>query len=412
MITFTYSTDAGHTFTHEFTHAFPKNTDPERLKPALFALGMASLVSFWKAILAPTILIKAGALNDEQIHFWETLYRKGLGEFFYVNQIDYRGLISIRSDPNAPHIAPSLNATNSVALVPFGGGKDSLVTGELLKRQNRRFMWYELQPTQFAGTLHNLSGVTNSIHIGRNVEKNFAPVMELVKHGAPNGHVPITSIYMMSAIVAAKAHGLSDVILSVERSASFGNVEYLGETVNHQYSKSFEFELMAHDYIQKYIDPAMRVFSLLRPWYEIRIIQEFVKYPQYFPHFMSCNRGLKTGGWCGDCAKCAFIFAGLSAFLPPKEVKSIFKMNLYDNEHLLELYKDLAGVGSMKPFDCVGTFEENMLALYLSGQEYRKAGLPLPYVLANIPIEQGKKFMHLLSETSGEHLIPTDYVQP
>jgi hypothetical protein len=217
---------------------------------------------------------------------------------------------------------------------------------------------------------------------------------------------------MFSAVLAAVAHGKKDVVMSVERSASFGNVDYLGETINHQYSKSFEFEKMAASYIRDYIDPALRVFSLLRPLYEIQIVEKFVKFPQYFSQFISCNRGLKTGAWCGDCAKCAFIYSALSAFLHPRDVKAIFKMNLYENESLVPLYRDLVGIGTMKPFECVGTFDENMLALYLSGERYREAGIPLPPVLAQLPIEKGKAFMSLLHETTDEHLIPSDYQKP
>ena len=46
--------------------------------------------------------------------------------------------------------------------------------------------------------------------------------------------------------------------------------------VNHQYSKSFEFEQALHAYVTNYIDPHIRLFSLLRPHYEMQIVREFI----------------------------------------------------------------------------------------------------------------------------------------
>lgn len=61
--------------------------------------------------------------------------------------------------------------------------------------------------------------------------------------------------------------------------------------------------------------------------------QEFCRHPQYFPAFLSCNEALRDvrGGqrWCRRCAKCAFVFLMLSAFLPPAVVEEVFGANLF-----------------------------------------------------------------------------------
>ena len=409
QVRYVYSTDAGHTFVHELRFDFRPHAATHELMPAAFSLGMAELVHFWKAFLTPRVVVRAGALSAGQIVFWETLYTKGLGEFFFKNNVDFRGLVSIESDPHAPVYSPTASITSPVALVPFGGGKDSLVTGELLQKNQRSFVWFELEPLPFGKELQSISGVSNSLQMGRDVSKNFAPVMELVRLGAPNGHVPITATYAFAAVLAAKASGLTDVVLSVERSANEGNTEYLGMEINHQYAKSFEFERALQQYVRTHIDPSIRIFSLLRPLYEIQIIRIFTAYPKYFSHFVSCNRGLKSGMWCGTCAKCAFMFAGLSAFLAPDVVVTIFKKNLFEQAELVSLYRDLVGLGDTKPFDCVGTFDENMLALYLASKEYKKVREPLPLVLRKLPIETGNVHLPLLTATTDEHLIPEEY---
>jgi hypothetical protein len=69
--------------------------------------------------------------------------------------------------------------------------------------------------------------------------------------------------------------------------------------------------------------------------------------------------------WCGNCPKCAFAFVHLSAFLSKDAVIKMFMKNLLADEYLIDLYKELLGIKGIKPFDCVGTFEETTLAFYL-----------------------------------------------
>ena len=104
---------------------------------------------------------------------------------------------------------------------------------------------------------------------------------------------------------------------------------------------------------------------------EFQILEKFAKFKKYFYSFSSCNRNFSISNirnisndrWCGHCPKCAFVFLLLSAYIDEKTVISIFGQNLFDNPELLLTYKDLAGLGNHKPFDCVGTFEEVNLAL-------------------------------------------------
>ena len=94
----------------------------------------------------------------------------------------------------------------------------------------------------------------------------------------------------------------------------------------------------------------------------------FVKFDKYFPVFSSCNKNFRISQkserrWCGVCPKCAFVFIMLSSQLPKEKVISIFDKNMLNDKNLTALYIDLIGKGSMKPFECVGTFEESQQAL-------------------------------------------------
>ena len=77
------------------------------------------------------------------------------------------------------------------------------------------------------------------------------------------------------------------------------------------------------------------------------------------------------GLWCGECPKCVFVFTLFSAFLTKEELLGIFKKNLYQDENLLPLFKDVLGLGKMKPFDCVGTFEESKASFVLGSLKFK-----------------------------------------
>lgn len=58
-----------------------------------------------------------------------------------------------------------------------------------------------------------------------------------------------------------------------------------------------------------------------------------------------------------------FLFACYAAFLPRKEVVSIFGGDLYAKRKRLPLIKRILGIEGFKPLDCVGEPEEMILAM-------------------------------------------------
>jgi hypothetical protein len=142
-------------------------------------------------------------------------------------------------------------------------------------------------------------------------------------------------------------------------------------TINHQWSKSEEFEHLLNQYVHRWITPDLTYYSPLRQKTELEIVKEFVSYPQYFPVFSSCNRNFSIGNalqgkrWCGQCPKCAFAFLMFAAYLPKKQVIDIFEKDMLADSNLLPLFRDLGGRGNLKPFECVGTFDEVQEALTL-----------------------------------------------
>lgn len=357
-----------------------ENVNEEALDKALFNLHLAGGISYWKTTLPKEITIKSGNLDVGQKKFWETLYTKGLGEFFFKNEIDFRDLI------NFPYFVEyvrgesvPIDLTKGV-LLPIGGGKDSLVSAELLFKHKKEF-------TSFS--VHAHGPITPCVEkigkpwlmIKREIDTKL---FEWNASGTVwNGHVPITAYISFVMVVCCILYGYSDIVFSLEKSANEGMVEYLGMMVNHQYSKSYEFEEMIHHYIKDYISPSIEYYSLLRPWDEIKITEQFTTFQgykdskkvfeperNYLSIFSSCNRNYvihkdtPTTLWCGKCEKCAFVFLMLAAFLPKDKLLEIFGANLFEDQEQLKTFKELLGLEGLKPFECVGTPKESAVAFY------------------------------------------------
>jgi UDP-N-acetyl-alpha-D-muramoyl-L-alanyl-L-glutamate epimerase len=321
-----------------------------------FILG----ISYWKLYCAKKIEIPGNMLTSEQAAFWNTVYTKGLGEFFYKNNIDFRGLVQFPHDEKGIANPVDEYIVQDRSLLMLGGGKDSLVSAELLRKNKKPFTAFVVNDYSIQQPIIEKLGVDKLV-IKREIDKTLLELNQ--KAGAHNGHVPVSAIYAFLGLLTAVIYDYKYIVASNEKSANYGNVEYLGEVVNHQWSKSFEFEKLFVDYVKTYITPSVSYYSLLRKYSELEITEMFAKQKNYFPLFSSCNKNFtiekKSGKkWCGECPKCAFVFSMLATFLSKDEVVKIFGKNLYADEKLIDTYKELLGIKDIKPFECVGTPEE------------------------------------------------------
>ncbi|MFT3952116.1 MAG: hypothetical protein QM689_09300 [Oscillospiraceae bacterium] len=235
-------------------------------------------------------------------------------------------------------------------------------------------------------------------------------MLALNKRGFLNGHTPFSALVAFSSVLAAYVNGLDDVALSNEASAN--EVTVHGSDVNHQYSKSFEFEQDFAAYEQQFLGTGVRYFSLLRPLAEVKIAQLFARHKQYYPVFQSCNIGSKTDSWCASCAKCLFVYAILAPFVPEDELVGILGRNLLDAPELGELFDQLIGLRPEKPFECVGSCDEMCAALRVVLAQYRAQQKPLPALLARferIDLPAGEPLDALLNRLYPDHAVPAEY---
>ena len=365
--------------------SFPKSektmtdSDKKVFERAIFNLGMVEVLSYLKATCSPKLIVNAGSLNEEQIAWYKKLYVNGLGEFFYRNGIidamNIDTFVEIKCTDNKEETL-KIDQTLKGNLIPVGGGKDSALSLEVLKDMDN--LCYIVNPRGASLGTANVAGYENKTYAPKRVlDKRL---LDLNLQGFLNGHTPFSAILAFSSYASAILFGRKNIVLSNEASANEANVE--GTNINHQYSKSIEFENDFREYVEKYIcEDGPNYFSLLRPISEWQIVKAFVKSKKYFDVFKSCNVGSKEDIWCENCPKCLYVYIMLRAFLKEEDMKKIFKEDLLNKEELKEIFNGLVYPDYDKPFECVGTKDEINLSLSMIIDSLKKENKELPVLL-------------------------------
>lgn len=358
-----------------------KSLNTVQVENMVFHIGMVELISYWKCTCSPKVVIQCGYLNEEQMNWWKKIYFYGLGELFYRNQIqtDIESFMQIECKQTEPLKYLEIQEKSEGYIIPIGGGKDSVVTLETLKRSKENYGLI-INPKPVTLKCAEIAGIDDDhiIEIHRTIDKNL---IELNSQGFINGHTPFSAMLAFVSYFVAYLTGKKYIALSNEVSSNESNV--VGEKVNHQYSKSFEFECDFEQYASKYLKAPVKYFSFLRPLNELQIAKLFAKHEQYHTTFKSCNVGSKEKEWkwCCNCAKCLFAYIILSPYLYPQKLISIFGEDLFEKQELLDTFLELTGNRETKPFDCVGTFEEVNFAISKTIQNLKQEHQDLPYLL-------------------------------
>lgn len=368
-VSFGYGVDDKYEFVEKFVLPNPPRELTEQQKQALHQVlkywHLAAGISYYKAFLPDNIVLDSYEINSQEAEFFERFYVNGLGEFAVRNNLHFFEKIKFPFQQGLTRETIDLHF-NDEALLPIGGGKDSCVTAELLRDLNIKTTAIACGEPKPITNVIAKSGMDKII-----IKRKIAPeLLRLNESGEVyNGHVPITGILAFMLWAVAIIYNKKYVVMSCERSASSGNMVFDGVKINHQYSKSYDFESDFYE-LSKKITPEFRYFSLLRPISEIHIAKLFVqKCAKYFEVFTSCNKAFKLdeekrlGHWCGDCDKCRFVFLILAPFMNKDKLIEIVGKNPLDDENQLQGYEELLGLSGHKPFECVGEFAESKWAL-------------------------------------------------
>lgn len=409
ILELTYSYDNELNFHEHFKFDFNfVDYDQKSLDMALNLLFLMAGVSYYKAYLAPEIKLEVGLVDANLAGFLSRTYQKGLGEFFYTNHIDPR--TEIIFPVNSPPTETRQVVTDGGKLGGIGGGKDSLVAVEML-RGEANLKSFSVNHRQLLTPLVETIDLKH-LWIEREIDSR---IKEINQAGALNGHVPISAIIACVGLVAGILSGTRDVVVSNESSASEPSLIYDGVEINHQYSKSLEFEKDLQSILINMFGDSLRYYSILRPLSELRIAELFALngFEKYSSEFSSCNRAFAKHGdhlyWCGECPKCAFVFMALTPFVERENLEKLWHKNLLLDPNLHETYEQLLGISGDKPLDCVGEIKESRSAMRMAQTIYPELSsyefdLPYGYDYAkfsdhSMPIEEADKLKGYIRRT-------------
>jgi UDP-N-acetyl-alpha-D-muramoyl-L-alanyl-L-glutamate epimerase len=390
------------------------------------ALAIIEAFSYWKALCSPVIEVALPAPDPAELAWWRAFWPGAMGEFFYRNQIDYTapeflvirgpaggataggataGRVGVAgvSEPSAAGVAPA-----GPPLVLFSGGKDSLALARIVSASTG-----PAAPVDFF--LYNpgerLRGLAGSLAGGgRLVEVRRAILPELLRlnaAGHPNGHTPFSAYLAFAGMLTGYLRGSGPVMAGNSRSDDEPNVPaYLGRPVNHQWTKSYEFESAARSYRDRWLPGAPGYSSPLRPLYEVQIIASLAGDVDAYLRTASCNRAA-DGGWCRSCAKCAWVFLATAALFGHDLAIRKTGGDMFADPSLSGVFGEMAGLTGVKPFECTGSEAEVRAAIQAVGQGHGPDAYPaLAACLRSPEVRAARPLAALLADWGHDDLIP------
>ena len=311
---------------------------------------------------------------------WRRAWRGISGQWRYENDLRNTNAPVFNSKPS-PATEPTAIEPRSppTTLAFFGGGKDSLVMYELLSRAGVPFSC-----VTYSHTLYGRSAVQQELS---------HRVLDLLHSESYKGHhklcvlgdlldSPVLESFgkqlgvttfiegdltaaLFSSLPIVLYYQYTNIAIGNERGSNAGNLvwDHTGEEINHQWLKSKESQVLFGKYIQQALISNVQYFSVLQPLNDAVIYSVAESRPEAAANTHSCNI-IKP--WCKRCPKCCYVWLMFMAFFPRELVDEMFQgENLLDYPENQIHFVQMLGLGSNKPFECVGDFEEAKLGFEL-----------------------------------------------
>ena len=380
-----YSTDTGLQLRvrSELAGVHLEAVDPAIASRYALVWGLANFGRLFTRLLPIRLYVRALSLEPDEQAAWHSWMIGILSEHFHQHGLPPH----LDLDFEGPRLTPrgSGPRLREQAILMSGGGKDSVVAGELLNSLGVPFRWYgvreikhETAGSEIADICGNAPPITGEWFNEVNRRGRFRQLtpttfkkglLGSLRPPAPGGRWLSLVGSTVEACFVAEATGSRYVLTGSDRSANQGNGIQVGDVeVNHQFTKSYALERELAPFLARYLHPELQHASLLMPFYEIQIGRRFAGHPEYFGAFRSCNRRTATRPWCLECPKCAFVFLLMSAFVDQDTVTAVFGADLLGDPALVPTYLELCGRRGHKPLECVGHHEESLLALHLASR--------------------------------------------
>jgi UDP-N-acetyl-alpha-D-muramoyl-L-alanyl-L-glutamate epimerase len=398
----------------EFTGLSPDETAAVTTPTArrmIRALAIVEAFSYWKALCSPVIEVALPAPDAAELDWWQSFWPGAMGEFFYRNGIDYTvpGFLDIKAAaaPEPDGLArDGRAAATAPPLVLFSGGKDSLALARIVQSSSAGpadFFLYNPVASQ-RDLVQSLASGGRFLEVRRTI---LPELLRLNAAGHPNGHTPFSAYLAIAAMLAGYLRGSGFVSAGNSRSDDEPNVRsYLGRPVNHQWTKSYEFEAALATYRDRWLPGAPAYSSPLRPLYELQIIASLSGDIDGYLRTASCNR-VRGDGWCRSCAKCAWVFLATAALFGHDLAIRKTGGDMFANPDLAGVYAEMAGLTGEKPFECTGSEDEVRTAIRAVGQGHSPDDLPaLAACLRSPAITSARPLGEILAGWGHDDLVP------
>lgn len=407
-----------HQLTETIEFPAPLLDTPEQLR-SLRALHLGIGLNYYKIFVAPAIT-HPYAMDDAEAAFWNEVWHGGLGEFMYVNQLPAERLARFSAQDGLRFEGTTAGEAQG-ALLGIGGGKDSIVAGELLKSLGTPVTGFVMATGEELG---KAGDVAKTMQVDLCAIKRSMDQRLIELHRRPDGyrgHWPISLVFGLVGTALAIQRGAEYVVVANEASASIPRVMWGDKAVNHQWSKSYGFEAQLQRFVHEQVAERVTYFSAIRQLTSIGVAKVFVNFPQYFEVFTSDNFIFRidpaerpAGRWSLESPKSLSSYILLSPWLSNEDVARMFTIDFLNEPSLEQLFLELLGVEGEPPLDCVGTVDELVLSMNLLAQQGRYADT----VLMKLAVERGivrdgdwQAELHKLLALQSDQALPTNLTE-
>ena len=350
---------------------------------------MAGMQLALMSSLKPDVISISSALEKyytlEFKSMWEKFLNNALGQWRFENNLPNWEGPRFTSEPRKTTPKPvklkepqvfSKDGAPVHSIASGGGGKDGLLLMKLLERAAVPYSSYSYSASSYGQASEQIERSDRVLQHCKPVQRHSVSVinsflsspLQLWWEDLGVKVQEISLIDFISLLPIMLQYGYSHAVVANEHSANVGNLMWSaeGKIINHQWIKSYEAEQLINQYLQGLVGD-LKYYSILQPIHDVLIFTLLRQEAQAVTATHSCN---VHPPWCKRCPKCCYVWLSFQAYLPREAIDEMFDgANLLDVEENQLYFKQLLGLGTQKPFECVGEIEESQLAFELC---YRK----------------------------------------
>ncbi len=214
VLTLKYSHDGDRQYEERITFELPDDIDSinQKMIDALaFYIFIIAGSSYYKSFAPPKMNLGEYTLDYWQADFFNMIYRGGLSQFVYENKLSVGDIATFEGSEASIHHAQDYDGAG--VLLMQSGGKDSLLSSELMKKAKNEFVSWHMSSTGKYPPV--LDAVGRPVVVSKR-SFDIDAIKRDWEDGAMNGHIPFSALYAGFALLQAVLLDKNLVIASNE----------------------------------------------------------------------------------------------------------------------------------------------------------------------------------------------------